>query len=119
MTAVRVNPQQPSESDEHAQLFLVSRPVVTPLSLSGRCTRGYWCVNAATGRIGFLKDTWRTIFRKDTEGDILRRLNDHEVRNVPSLAAHGDVLCCMDESEDVGQSFSVLLRRQRSQRLGA
>ncbi|KAI0326079.1 hypothetical protein GY45DRAFT_1259676 [Cubamyces sp. BRFM 1775] len=105
VTAVQVNPQQPSEPDEHAQLFLVSRPVVTPLSLSGRCTRGYWCVNAATGHIGFLKDTWRTIFRKDTEGDILRRLNNLEVRNVPSLAAHGDVLCCMVESEDVDRTF--------------
>ncbi|KAH9889370.1 hypothetical protein C8Q73DRAFT_654273 [Cubamyces lactineus] len=105
VTAVRVNSQQPSEPGEHAQLFLVSRPVVTPLSLSGRCTRGYWCVNAATGRIGFLKDTWRTILRKDTEGDILHHLNGLGVRNIPALAIDGDVISCTDEVQDDDHTF--------------
>ncbi|KAH9889374.1 hypothetical protein C8Q73DRAFT_793575 [Cubamyces lactineus] len=100
VTVVRVDPVQPPEPGEHSESFLVSRPVVTPLSLSGRCTRGYWCVNAATGRIGFLKDTWRTIVRKDTEGDILHHLNELGVRNIPALAIDGDVIGCTDKPED-------------------
>ncbi|KAJ8468983.1 hypothetical protein ONZ51_g9291 [Trametes cubensis] len=105
VTAIQVDPQQPSGPDQHAQRFLVSRPVVTPLLLSGRCTRGYWCVNAATGRIGFLKDTWRTILQKDTEGDILRHLNRLGVRNIPTLAAHGDVRVCTSEAEKTDYTY--------------
>ncbi|KAI9067444.1 hypothetical protein FKP32DRAFT_1673002 [Trametes sanguinea] len=73
--------------------FIVSRPVVSPLTVDGRGTRGYWAVNALTGRIAFLKDTWRSSWsRRDVEGDALGHLNEAGVRNVPSLAIHGDVL---------------------------
>ena len=71
--------------------YLVSRPVVSPLHLTGRCTRGYWAVQVNTGRLAFLKDTWRPPSHTVTEGDTLLRLNDLGVRNVPELAAHGDV----------------------------
>ncbi|KAH9889373.1 hypothetical protein C8Q73DRAFT_654021 [Cubamyces lactineus] len=92
------NPEEP------AQFFLVSRPVISPLVMDGRGTRGYWSVGASTGRVGFLKDTWRTYAQKESEGDTLRRLNKLGVRNVPSLATHGDVMYRpTDDSEGIPQ----------------
>ncbi|KAI0352679.1 hypothetical protein OH77DRAFT_1460074 [Trametes cingulata] len=71
--------------------FVVSRPVVSPLSLSGRGTRGYWAVNTADGEVVFLKDTWRIRTSMDPEGVILSHLNGLGVRNVPVLVMHGNV----------------------------
>ncbi|KAJ8457588.1 hypothetical protein ONZ51_g11440 [Trametes cubensis] len=82
---------QDSKPEDNPQRFLVSRPVVTPLTLDGRCTRGYWSVNVATRRVCFLKDTWRTFARPGSEGGTLENLNKLGVRNIPSLAIHGDV----------------------------
>ncbi|KAI0324169.1 hypothetical protein GY45DRAFT_1263369 [Cubamyces sp. BRFM 1775] len=76
--------------EEPSQHFLVSRPIISPLIMDGRSTRGYWCVNASTGQVGFLKDTWRTYAQKGSEGDTLQHLNRLGVRNVPLLATHGD-----------------------------
>ncbi|KAH9939579.1 hypothetical protein B0H21DRAFT_831680 [Amylocystis lapponica] len=45
-------------SGEHSELLLVSRPVVSPLSVAGRATRGYWAVTTLNDVV-FLKDTWR------------------------------------------------------------
>ncbi|KAI8978318.1 hypothetical protein BD414DRAFT_445578, partial [Trametes punicea] len=100
VTAVVIHSQQSGLVND--QTFIFSRPVVSPLSLDGRCTRGYWAVNAATERIAFLKDTWRTISRTDVEGDVLQYLNELGIRNVPSLAIHGDVL---DPSGDSGPRY--------------
>ncbi|OSC97329.1 hypothetical protein PYCCODRAFT_1471940 [Trametes coccinea BRFM310] len=84
------------------EYFLVSRPIVSPLSLDGRGTRGFWAVNALTGRIAFLKDTWRTPWsRRHVEGDVLRRLNEVGVRNVPLLALHGDVTNSIAEPSEM------------------
>ncbi len=71
------------------RLFIVSRPMVSPLYLTGRATRGFWAVEKSTGRLVFLKDTWRSA--EEIEGDIIERLNEKGVRNVPSLVCHGDV----------------------------
>ncbi|KAL7277722.1 hypothetical protein ACG7TL_008658 [Trametes sanguinea] len=93
-TILRVDPQ-PSDGPRQApRQYIVSRPVVSPLQLEGRCTRGYWAVDLDTREVVFLKDTWRSYSRsdKEAEGDILARLNSLEVRNVPSLAFHGDCL---------------------------
>ncbi|OSC97320.1 hypothetical protein PYCCODRAFT_1419696 [Trametes coccinea BRFM310] len=89
VAAVRVTPDMSKMAGEAT--YIVSRPVHSPLALDGRSTRGYWAVNADTGQIGFLKDTWRTVSQQETEGDILHRLNELGVRNVPILAIHGDV----------------------------
>lgn len=70
--------------------FLVSRPVVSPLNLTGRSTRGFWGVDASTRRVVFLKDTWRSS-SSETEGEVLHRLGEAGVRNVPSVSWHGDV----------------------------
>ncbi|KAI9059515.1 hypothetical protein FKP32DRAFT_1634329 [Trametes sanguinea] len=90
VTAVSVT--SPSSKAASATTFIVSRPVVSPLSLDGRSTRGFWAVNSATGEIGFLKDTWRTCSQREIEGDILQKMNELGVRNVPILAVHGDVV---------------------------
>ncbi|KAL7279685.1 hypothetical protein ACG7TL_006092 [Trametes sanguinea] len=107
VTIIPITPQQPSNSAENPHRFIVSRPIVSPLSLAGRGTRGFWAVDAHTGRVVFLKDCWRFYWAEEVEGDILRELNDLGVRNIPLLAVHGDVP--MDppvhcESELVSQS---------------
>ncbi|KAI0662100.1 hypothetical protein C8Q70DRAFT_909953 [Cubamyces menziesii] len=71
------------------QRYLVSRPVTSPLYLTGRATRGYWAVAAETGQVVFLKDTWR--LPDEQEGTIVAGLYTAGVRNVPQVLAHGDV----------------------------
>ena len=78
-------------SEENTRRFTISRPAVTPLSLVGRGTRGYWAVDATTRQVVFLKDTWRRRHTDEVEGWTLRRLRDLGVRNTPSLVWHGDV----------------------------
>ena len=68
--------------------FFVSRPVMSPLCLTGRATRGFWAVDATTHRVVFLKDTWRT---GEPEGEFIQHLQDKGVRNVPHLLYHGNV----------------------------
>ena len=68
--------------------FFVSRPVTSPLCLTGRATRGFWAVDATTHGVVFLKDTWRT---GDPEGEVMQHLHDKGVRNVPHLLYHGNV----------------------------
>ncbi|OSC97325.1 hypothetical protein PYCCODRAFT_1481381 [Trametes coccinea BRFM310] len=103
VTVVNVTPHSSETTGETT--FIVSRPVVSPLSLDGRSTRGYWAVNCASGQVGFLKDTWRTYHQREIEGDILRRLNELGVRNVPVLAVHGDVIDDMWDSSDSGLGY--------------
>ncbi|RPD54655.1 hypothetical protein L227DRAFT_595897, partial [Lentinus tigrinus ALCF2SS1-6] len=71
--------------------LLVSRPVISPLSLCGRGTRGFWAVDTSSHRVVFLKDTWRTTAISDLEGEILRHMAEDGVRNIPHVVAHGDV----------------------------
>ncbi|KAI0632323.1 hypothetical protein C8Q77DRAFT_1279367 [Trametes polyzona] len=71
--------------------LIVSRPVVSPLRLEGRGTRGFWAVCTESKSIGFLKDTWCSDPRGVREGEILHDLNKVGVSNIPTLYAHGDV----------------------------
>ena len=68
--------------------YLVSRPVISPLSLVGKGTRGYWAVDASTRQVVFLKDTWRTL---ELEGHTLERMTSEGVRNIPPVKMHGEV----------------------------
>ncbi|KAI0671012.1 hypothetical protein C8Q78DRAFT_1078957 [Trametes maxima] len=77
--------------DQDVRGFIVSRPVVSPLSLDGRTTRGYWAVDTSSSQVVFLKDTWLSYPRKEVEGDILQHLNELNVQNTPSLSVHGYV----------------------------
>ncbi|KAI0664001.1 hypothetical protein C8Q70DRAFT_905844 [Cubamyces menziesii] len=104
---VRVDTQESPPDDEEPHFFIVSRPVVTPLHLDGRSTRGYWAVNAKTKQVVFLKDTWRSYPTKEREGDTLRRLNELGVRNVPLLGVHGDVYHCIIGYRSAANQFSA------------
>ncbi|KAH9849515.1 hypothetical protein C2E23DRAFT_362963 [Lenzites betulinus] len=90
---VVIYPQHEPHSHDNVWRFIISRPVVSPLCLVGRGTRGNWAVECTTSRLVFLKDTWRVIDARDdtAEGDFLEELNELEVRNIPALFAHGDV----------------------------
>ncbi|KAH9849521.1 hypothetical protein C2E23DRAFT_905795 [Lenzites betulinus] len=90
---VVIYPQHEPHSHDNVWRFIISRPVVSPLCLVGRGTRGNWAVECTTSRLVFLKDTWRVIDARDNtaEGDFLEELNELEVRNIPALFAHGDV----------------------------
>lgn len=86
------------------QHFLVSRPVVIPLSASGRATRGYWAVKVpdsiteeADYQVAFLKDTWRNDEDAEKEGEIMVELVEADVPHVSDIFCHGDVV-----QEDVG-----------------
>ncbi|KAL6302047.1 hypothetical protein BKA93DRAFT_794125 [Sparassis latifolia] len=76
-----------------ASRLLVSRPLVSPASITGRGTRGFWAVPTdGSCRVVFLKDTWRFEGASLTEGEILADLQDAGVPNIPQLVRHGDVL---------------------------
>ena len=47
-------------AETHLRRFIVSRPMVTPLYLTGRATRGFWAVDESNDQLVFLKDTWRS-----------------------------------------------------------
>ncbi|KAJ3475892.1 hypothetical protein NLI96_g11532 [Meripilus lineatus] len=70
--------------------LLVSCSAVSPLSMVGRGTRGFWALDKATGLVVFVKDTWR-VCGMEPEGHIIQKLLDHKVRNIPELQSHGDV----------------------------
>ncbi len=89
VAAVLVSPHGQIASSENMRRFLVSRPVVSPLHLTGRATRGHWAVDQLTCKVVFLKDTWRS--SPQPEGVIIQELHERGVRNIPSLVCHGDV----------------------------
>lgn len=80
-------------ADKHTHRdFLISRPIILPESMASRATRGYWAVDAKTGKIAFLKDVWRTAVREMVrEGSIIRYLKGKKVPNIPEVLFHGDV----------------------------
>lgn len=78
--------------EEEPQAFLVSRPMISPLSVTGRGTRGYMALDIATGGIVFVKDTWRPSLRGlQPEGWTLKLLHDNAVDNIPVVRCHGDL----------------------------
>ncbi|TFK87463.1 hypothetical protein K466DRAFT_662999 [Polyporus arcularius HHB13444] len=89
--AVHVLTQDASEETPRALRYIVSRPVVSSLSLAGRGTRGFWAVDISSRRVLFLKDTWRYRSTDGLEGEILQRLRAAGVRNIPVVVAHSDV----------------------------
>ncbi|KAI0770200.1 hypothetical protein C8Q74DRAFT_1422593 [Fomes fomentarius] len=80
--------------------YLVSRPVVSPLFLAGKGTRGFWAVDTLSQRVVFLKDTWRN-YGRSVEGDTLARMNEEGIRNIPSLVWHGNVPDFLSDGEPV------------------
>ena len=76
-------------AETHLRRFIVSRPMVTPLYLTGRATRGFWAVDESNDQLVFLKDTWR--ISSAVEGETIQHLHESGVRNIPTLVCHGDV----------------------------
>ena len=71
--------------------YMVSRPVVSPRTLAGRGTRGYWAVDSSTNALVFIKDTWRDLSLEVMEGKTLELLTSLGVRYIPSVVGFGDV----------------------------
>ena len=72
--------------------FLVGRPIFRAGGTAGRGTRGYVALDCKTRRFVWLKDAWRAAYAISVrEGDVLLRLNEARVENVPTLVCHGDV----------------------------
>ncbi|RPD62309.1 hypothetical protein L226DRAFT_568895 [Lentinus tigrinus ALCF2SS1-7] len=90
VSAMHVLQQGTVACPDTVRRYLVSRPVISPLFLDGRGTRGFWAVDASTNQVAFLKDTWR-FTGYPLEGDILEEMNAKGVRNIPSLLYHGEV----------------------------
>ncbi|KAI0632324.1 hypothetical protein C8Q77DRAFT_1060473 [Trametes polyzona] len=80
-----------SSTSEGVRRIIVSRPVVSPLYLEGRATRGFWAVCSTAKTICFLKDTWRSRSMQELEGNVLSHLNELGIHNIPLFDAHGDV----------------------------
>ncbi|KAI0323477.1 hypothetical protein GY45DRAFT_1376296 [Cubamyces sp. BRFM 1775] len=92
------------------QRYLVSRPLTSPLSMTGRATRSYWAVDARTGRVACLKDTWRLSTRgAEQEGVVITSLAAGGVRNIPAVVHHGDVLAVPDTKQST--SFDHAAKR--------
>ncbi|KAM5536481.1 hypothetical protein V8D89_009917 [Ganoderma adspersum] len=73
--------------------FLVAAPLYYYPANWGS-PRGYVAFHKQSGRIVFLKDYWTSHYpggAGTSEGDMLRRLNEDGVRNVPTLLFHGVV----------------------------
>ncbi|GBE86380.1 predicted protein [Sparassis crispa] len=85
--------------------YLVGKPHFIADGMVGRGTRGYVALDCQTSKFVFLKDSWRVDHEDiEKEGEVLRRLNDVNVRNVPTLVCHGDVLGQRTKTQDVWES---------------
>ena len=83
---------QVPDGDE-CRRFLVGKPIFQAEGVLGRGTRGYVALDCRTRRFVWLKDAWRAAYMLDgREGDVLQKLNETKVENVPTLICHGDVL---------------------------
>ncbi|TFK89715.1 hypothetical protein K466DRAFT_597539 [Polyporus arcularius HHB13444] len=94
VVSAMVVPTTGNDSRVEYRRFLVSRPIVYPLSPTGRATRGYWAFDTANTSMVFLKDTWRYevgVTGPDVEGATLEKLNRADVTCVPPVQCHGDV----------------------------
>ena len=81
-----------SKDDKATRYFLIAKPTFRARGMSGRGNRGYVALDCETGKFVWLKDAWRAHYLLvDKEGDVLRRLNNAKVMNVPTVICHGDI----------------------------
>ncbi|EJF56424.1 hypothetical protein DICSQDRAFT_174940 [Dichomitus squalens LYAD-421 SS1] len=72
--------------------YLVGKPTFRADGAIGRGTRGYVALDCETRRFVWLKDAWRAAYMISCrEGDVLEKLNEAGVENVPTLVCHGDI----------------------------
>ena len=101
--AVHTGSSSSDQSDQEVAVryFLVGKPHFYAGSMAGRGTRGYIALDLASltdpnakphEKFVWLKDAWRVNQDgMEKEGDILNRLNERQVQNIPRLLCHGDV----------------------------
>jgi Fungal protein kinase len=75
---------------ESTREFIAWGSMADPESPTGRATRAYPVYEKRTGKLYFLKDSWRAA-TLERESDILHELNEKEVRNVPKFVCGGDI----------------------------
>ncbi|KAI0357202.1 hypothetical protein OH77DRAFT_1476721 [Trametes cingulata] len=79
-------------SGSKTRFFLVGKPMSYNDRMVGRGSRGYVALDVETNEFVWLKDTWRVHDELPTpEGSTLSRLNEKDVRSVPTLVCHGDI----------------------------
>ncbi|KAI0662101.1 hypothetical protein C8Q70DRAFT_910234, partial [Cubamyces menziesii] len=99
----------PDAETHEPRRYLVSRPLTAPLSIVGRASRTYWAVDAETGRVVSLKDTWRVLTdRAEQEGTVVDALTRGGVANVPNVLSHGDVFSISDDHNSESASLSTV-----------
>lgn len=85
----------PKKNGRDAHAFLVGTPTFVAPGAIGRATRGYVALDLEGGQFVFLKDTWlpqcEDTLDQMLEGKTLKKLNKAEVKNVPTLVAHGEL----------------------------
>lgn len=75
------------------RVFIVNKPVSTAESPIGRATRGYVALDTETGKLAFLKDTWRVVGPlMIPESDIYAFLLKNKVPHIATFICGGDVL---------------------------
>ena len=98
VTAIHLpSPAAPTANPAQGSRMLVSRPIVVPQSVTGRCTRTYWAVTSSN-KVVLLKDVWRYDTYWDSpaillerEGEVMHALKSKGVENIPEVVDHGDV----------------------------
>ena len=89
-TAMHVLSQGDILDRDDIHRYIVSRPTISPLSLTGRGTKGFWAVHYKTRHVVFLKDCWAEHkLPLVLEGQTLERLAARGVRNIPLVECHG------------------------------
>ncbi|KAH9932689.1 uncharacterized protein BXZ73DRAFT_101231 [Epithele typhae] len=104
--------------EDNTLRYVFSRPVASSNTLAHSGTRGFWAFDVLKWTVVFLKDTWRDL-ALESEGAVLTRLRDLQIRNVSVLAWHGDVswfaehpksLCVLNTMRNVLQKDSRIHR---------
>ncbi|KAI0655269.1 hypothetical protein C8Q70DRAFT_923816 [Cubamyces menziesii] len=77
---------------EEGREFLVAKPVSSAEELFGRGCNCYIAVDCTTGKLVWLKDSWRPVGERSTpEGEVLKAFADDPKMSVPTLICHGYV----------------------------
>ncbi|KAI0738025.1 hypothetical protein C8Q80DRAFT_1276043 [Daedaleopsis nitida] len=72
--------------------FLVGKPLIDTLGVTGRATRGFVAWDVAGERFVSLKDAWRpTCEDVHKEGKTLRDMKEQNVRNIPTYVCDGEL----------------------------
>ncbi|RDX49314.1 hypothetical protein OH76DRAFT_1472076 [Lentinus brumalis] len=114
-----------TRDDKGERCFLVGAPHFASPELAGRATRCYVAIDCSNpeGPFVHLKDAWRVDHDgMEREGDVVRYLNEQEVKGVPTLVCHSDVEDQVTDSQEVwklrhGQADPCPMKKHRHYRI--